>query len=236
MHAIFAVLLILLQRPCLSGPNTAPFAKRKNRNHVAQPVPSTTSSADKKNNDNMGHNDQPISNLIGVSLVGCFNDESDLALLETTHEEQIHSLTLSQSVYILVNAALVAFILFSGLRALCKIAISKTRKGGELTQLDKIALMYVPSNQVSICHESTGDSLEDRKFKHPGSKETKTFPNRSNVKTTPSKTSSHNMKKKDTDPEKHERTSDKSKDKQKQSGERGSLSSKKAATSGKLQR
>ncbi len=232
--AIIAALLLLLHRPCLSGLNTAPFAKRKNRNHAPQPVPSTSAS-DKKSNDNMAF-DQPLSNLMGVSLVGCFNDESDLALLENTQDDPSLALTLSQSLYILVNAALVCFILISGLRALCIAAIAKTKNRREFAPLDKIALLYVPSNQVNFCHESSGDSLEEKKFKQSGSKEPKVFPNRSNVKTTPSKNATHTMKKKDTDPEKHERMSDKSKDKQRQSSERGSLSSKKATTSGKSQR
>jgi hypothetical protein len=239
--AIILVLLFLFQRPCLSGLNTAPFAKRKHRNQVSQAVPSSTA-VEKRSFENVGHsaNDQPHSNLMaGVALVGCFNDESDLASLENTLEEPIHVFTFSQCVYILVNAALFVFILFSGLRALCRTAVSKTKKSRNFAALDKYALMYIPSNQVSICQESAGESHEGRKIKQPASKEPKILPSKSNVKTTPSKNSAHNLKKKDTDPEKHERSHEKSKDKQRhgeKNCDRGTLSSKKATASGKLQR
>jgi hypothetical protein len=232
--AMIAALMILLQRPCLSGLNTAPFAKRKNRNLVSQPVPSS-SIVEKKSN---AVKDLPISNLMGVSLVGCFNDESDLALLENVHEDPIHVFTLSQSVYILVNAALVLFFLFSVLRTLCITVVSRTKNRENIAVLDKYALMYVPSDQVSVCLEGS-EPHEEKKFKQQGSKEAKIVPNRSNMKTTPSKSAGNNVKKRDNDTEKHERGNEKSKEKQRpgeKNCERGSLSSKKAAASGKLQR
>lgn len=192
-----------------AGLNTAPFAKRKTR----QQAHTFAATAQEKRSEDVSSVSSPqlsseSAGLIDLSVVGCYQDESELLYLDPTAPSSDFAFTYSESAFLISNVTLVSILILSTLLRWIVIKTSRSTDNADPTKLSKFATMYVPSSRPDLGPNGAQSNEGETRARSSstGSKDTKTA-SKPNIKVLNSKTPSVNSRKKDADAEKSERNS-----------------------------